>query len=112
MYVKYHWEPCAGVEYIDSKTAAQFAGTDPDVASRDLFDTIAAGHTVEFEMRVQIMNVEAECEQTFDPLDPTKIWPENLFPLMPVGRMVLNKNPENFFVEVEQAAFSPAAIVP
>lgn len=111
-YVKYHWEPCAGVEYIDSKTAAQLAGTDPDVASRDLFDTIAAGHTVEFEMRVQIMNVEAECEQTFDPLDPTKIWPENLFPLMPVGRMVLNKNPENFFVEVEQSAFSPAAIVP
>ncbi|WP_188400386.1 catalase [Sporomusa sp. GT1] len=112
VYVKYHWEPCAGVEYIDSKTAAQLAGTDPDVASRDLFDTIAAGHTVEFEMRVQIMNVEAECEQTFDPLDPTKIWPENLFPLMPVGRMVLNKNPENFFVEVEQSAFSPAAIVP
>ena len=112
VYVKYHWEPCAGVEYIDSKTAAQLAGTDPDVASRDLFDTIAAGHTVEFEMRVQIMDVEAECEQTFDPLDPTKIWPENLFPLMPVGRMVLNKNPENFFVEVEQAAFSPAAIVP
>ncbi|SCM81032.1 Vegetative catalase [uncultured Sporomusa sp.] len=112
VYVKYHWEPCAGVEYIDSKTATQLAGTDPDVASRDLFDTIAAGHTVEFEMRVQIMSVEAECEQTFDPLDPTKIWPENLFPLMPVGRMVLNKNPENFFVEVEQAAFSPAAIVP
>ncbi len=112
VYVKYHWEPCAGVEYIDSKTAAELAGTDPDVASRDLFDTIAAGHTVEFEMRVQIMNVEDECEQTFDPLDPTKIWPENLFPLMPVGRMVLNKNPENFFVEVEQAAFAPAAIVP
>lgn len=112
VYIKYHWEPCAGVEYIDSKTAAQLAGTDPDVASRDLFDTIAAGHTVEFEMRVQIMSVEAECEQPFDPLDPTKIWPENLFPLMPVGRMVLNKNPENFFVEVEQAAFSPAAIVP
>lgn len=112
VYVKYHWEPCAGVEYIDSKTAVQLAGTDPDIASRDLFDTIAAGHTVEFEMRVQIMNVDAECEQAFDPLDPTKIWPENLFPLMPVGRMVLNKNPENFFVEVEQSAFSPAAIVP
>ena len=112
VYVKYHWEPCAGVEYIDSKTAAQLAGTDPDIASRDLFDTIAAGHTVEFEMRVQIMNVEAECEQAFDPLDPTKIWPENLFPLMPVGRMVLNKNPDNFFAEVEQSAFSPAAIVP
>lgn len=112
VYVKYHWEPCAGVEYIDSKTAVQLAGTDPDVARKDLFDAIAAGHTVEFELRVQIMNLEDECEQEFDPLDPTKIWPENLFPLMPVGRMVLNKNPENFFVEVEQSAFSPAAIVP
>ena len=112
VYVKYHWEPCAGVEYIDSKTAVQLAGTDPDIASRDLFETIAAGHSVEFEMRVQIMNVETECEQPFDPLDPTKIWPENLFPFMPVGRMVLNKNPENFFAEVEQSAFSPAAIVP
>lgn len=112
VYIKYHWEPCAGVEYIDSKTAVQLAGTDPDIASRDLFDAIASGHTVEFEMRVQIMNVEAECEQPFDPLDPTKIWPENLFPLMPVGRMVLNKNPGNFFAQVEQSAFSPAAIVP
>lgn len=112
VYVKYHWEPCAGVEYIDSKTATQLAGTDPDIARRDLFDTIAAGHTVEFEMRVQMIKVENACEQPFDPLDPTNIWPEHLFPLMPVGRMVLNKNPENFFVEVEQSAFAPAAIVP
>ena len=67
VYVKYHWEPCAGVEYIDSKTAVRLAGTDPDIASRDLFDTIAAGHTVEFEMRVQIMNVEEECDLPFDP---------------------------------------------
>jgi len=52
VYVKYHWEPCAGVEYIDSKTAVQLAGSDPDIASRDLFDTIAAGHAVEYEMRV------------------------------------------------------------
>jgi catalase len=112
VYVKYHWEPCAGVEYIDSKTAVQLAGSDPDVASRDLFDTIAAGHAVEYEMRVQILKVEDECNLPFDPLDSTNIWPEDLFPLMPVGRMVLNKNPDNFFVEVEQSAFSPAAIVP
>lgn len=112
VYIKYHWEPCAGIEYIDSMTAVQLAGADPDVAQRDLFDTIAAGHTVEFEMRVQIWKVEDECDLPFDPLDSTHIWPEDLFPLMPVGRMVLNKNPENFFAEVEQSAFSPAAIVP
>ncbi|MGL5514148.1 MAG: catalase, partial [Sporomusa sp.] len=112
LYVKYHWEPGAGVQYIDSKTAVQLAGTDPDVASRDLFDTIAAGCTVEFEMRVQMLKVEAACDLPFDPLDPTNYWPEDLLPLMPVGRMVLNKNPDNFFLEVEQSAFSPAAIVP
>ena len=112
VYVKYHWEPCAGVEYIDSSTATQLAGADPDIANRDLFDTIAAGGTVEYEMRIQIMKIEDECNLQFDPLDSTNIWPEDLFPLMPVGRMVLNKNPENFFVQVEQSAFSPAAIVP
>ncbi|HEY3426515.1 MAG TPA: catalase, partial [Negativicutes bacterium] len=74
-------------------------------------DTIAAGEDVEFEMRVQTIKVEFECDQPFDILDPTLIWPESLFPLIPVGRMVLNKNPENFFTEVEQSAFSPAAIV-
>ncbi|EGO65095.1 catalase [Acetonema longum] len=111
-YIRYYWEPCAGVEYIDSKTAAHLAGTDPDVASRDLFDTLAAGNSVEFEMRVQTIKPELECEQPFDILDPTLIWPEHMYPLIPVGRMVLNKNPENFFAEVEQSAFSPAAIVP
>lgn len=111
-HVRYYWEPCAGVEYIDSKTAAHLAGTDPDVASRDLFDTIAEGHSVEFEMRVQTIKVGAEDDQPFDILDSTYIWPENMFPMIPVGRMVLNKNPENYFAEVEQSAFSPAAIVP
>jgi len=112
VYVRYYWEPCAGVEYIDSKTAAQLAGSDPDVAGRDLFDTIAAGDTVEFEMMVQAISVESEGDQPFDILDPTLIWPENLFPLIPVGRLVLNENPENFFAEVEQSAFSVAALVP
>lgn len=111
-YVRYYWEPCAGVEHIDSKTAAELAGTDPDAATRDLFDTIADGHSVEFEMRVQTIKVEAEDDQPFDILDPTLIWPEHLYPLIPVGRLVLNQNPENYFAEVEQSAFSPAAIVP
>lgn len=112
VYVKYHWEPLAGVESIDSKTATALAGSDPDVASRDLFSTLASGETVEFEMCVQIMDLTDEYEQEFDPLDPTKIWPKKIFPLMPVGIMVLNKNPENFFSEIEQSAFSPTAIVP
>lgn len=112
VYIKYHWQPCAGVEYIDSKTAVRLAGSDPDIAQRDLFDTIAEGCTVEYEMCVQILKVEDECKLPFDPLDSTHVWPEDMFPLLPVGRMVLDKNPENFFLDVEQSAFAPAAVVP
>jgi catalase len=112
VYIKYHWKPKAGLETIDRHEATRLAGEDPDVATRDLYETIASGKTVEFELYVQTMDVADELKQTFDPLDPTKTWPENQFPLMPVGKMVLNRNPKNFFAEVEQAAFCPASVVP
>lgn len=112
VYVKYHWKPKAGVETIDRHEATRLAGEDPDIATRDLYDTIASGKTVEFELYVQIMQLADELRQDFDPLDATKTWPEDKFPLMPVGKMVLNRNPENYFAEVEQAAFCPASIVP
>ncbi len=110
--IKYHWKPLGGIQNIDGKEATMLAGIDPDIASRDLFDTLACGKTVEYELLVQIMDIGEECMQDFDPLDATKTWPEDKFPLMPVGVMVLNRNPENFFAEVEQSAFCPAAIVP
>ncbi|MBU5591455.1 catalase [Clostridium sp. MSJ-4] len=112
MLIKYHWKPVLGVQSIDSKESKRLAGLDPDIASRDLFNTLACGNTVEYELLVQMMDLEDENKQCFDPLDATKTWPEDQFPLIPVGRMVLNKNPENFFAEVEQSAFCPAAIVP
>lgn len=112
VYVKYHWKPTAGIETIDRQEATRFAGEDPDIATRDLHDTIASGKTAEWELNVQIMEIADELKQTFDPLDPTKTWPESKFPLMPVGKMVLDRNPENFFAETEQAAFCPASIVP
>ena len=112
VYVKYHWKPMAGLETIDRHEATRLAGEDPDIATRDLWDTIASGGTVEYELNVQIMDIADEFKQRFDPLDPTKTWPEDKFPLMPVGKMVLNRNPENYFAEVEQAAFCPASIVP
>lgn len=112
VYIKYHWKPAAGVESIDRHEAMRLAGEDPDVATRDLYDTIASGKTAEWELYVQIMDIADELKQTFDPLDPTKIWPEDKFPLMKVGKMVLDRNPENFFAETEQAAFCPASIVP
>jgi len=112
VYVKYHWKPVAGIETIDRHEATRLAGEDPDIATRDLRDTIASGKPVEYELNVQIMETADELKQTFDPLDATKTWPEDRFPLMPVGKMVLDRNPENFFAEVEQAAFCPASIVP
>lgn len=112
VYVKYHWKPAAGIHTIDRHEATRLAGEDPDIATRDLYDTIASGQTVEFELNVQIMEIADELKQDFDPLDATKTWPEDRFPLIPVGKMVLNRNPENFFAETEQAAFCPASVVP
>lgn len=112
VYVKYHWKPMAGIETIDRHEATQLAGEDPDIATRDLYDYIASGKAVEYELNVQIMEIVDELNQNFDPLDATKTWPEDRFLLMPVGKMVLNRNPENYFAEVEQAAFCPASIVP
>ena len=112
VYAKYHWKPLAGVHSIDRHEAMRLAGENPDIATRDLYDTIASGKTAEWELYVQMMDIADELKQTFDPLDVTKTWPEDKFPLMKVGKMVLDRNPENFFAETEQAAFCPASIVP
>jgi catalase len=112
LYVKYHWKPKAGIETIDRHESSRLAGEDPDIATRDLHETIASGKTVEYELFVQLMEIKDESKQDFDPLDATKTWPEDKFHLMLVGKMVLNRNPENFFAETEQAAFCPASIVP
>jgi len=112
VYVKYHWKPKLGVQSFDRHEAGILAGTDPDFLVRDLWETIANNGEVEYELNVQLMNIADELHQDFDPLDATKTWPEDKFPLMLVGKMVLNRNPKNFFAEVEQAAFCPASIVP
>jgi catalase len=112
VYVKYHWKPKLGVHNLDRHEATRLAGEDPDYLTRDLHDAIARGEAVEYELNVQRMDIADELKQNFDPLDPTKTWPESKFPLMPVGKMILNRNPDNFFTEVEQAAFCPASLVP
>lgn len=111
-YVKYHWKPKLGVHNLDRHEATRLAGVDPDYLSRDLWNAIAKGEEVQYELFVQLMKIGDELKQDFDPLDPTKTWPEDKFSLMRVGKMVLNRNPKNFFAEVEQAAFCPASIVP
>lgn len=112
IYVKYHWKPKLGVKNFDRQTATRIAGEDPDYLTRDLWEAIERGEFVEYEMMVQMMEISDEMNQPFDPLDPTKTWPEDRFPLMPLGKMVLNRNPENFFTQVEQSAFCPANLVP
>lgn len=111
-YVRYQWEPMDGVCYLDSRRAEQLAGSDPDAASRDLFNAIEAQKEIRYELYAQLIRVEESCNWNFDPLDPTKVWPHNLAEPIPVGGMALTENPRDYFSEVEQAAFSPAAVVP
>ncbi|MBO8163796.1 MAG: catalase [Brevibacillus sp.] len=112
VYVKYHWKPLQGVRCLTSKEAQEIGGRDFNHATRDLYEAIERGDFPEWELHVQIMKPEQIDSFTFDPLDPTKIWPEDVLPLIKVGKMTLNRNPRNYFAEVEQSAFAPSALVP
>ncbi|MBA3713682.1 MAG: catalase [Pyrinomonadaceae bacterium] len=107
--VKYHWIPKQGVRSLTQAEADQI--TNFNHATQDLFDAIERGDYPEWDLRVQIMSDGEHPELDFDPLDDTKIWPEDQFPMLPVGRMVLDRNPTNYFAEVEQAAFGTGVLV-
>jgi catalase len=111
-YVKYLWIPMAGQEFINRQEAQQLACQDPNIAGRDLYDSIAQGKAVEYELRVQLMDPEDAKILPFDPLDDTKLWDEAWFPSLPVGRMVLNRNPDNYAKQVDKLAFNPANLLP
>lgn len=110
-YVKYHWIPLAGETFIDRQEATTLAGINPDIAGQDLYDTIAQGNLVQYELRVQLMDPKDESSLPYDPLDCTKVWDEQMYPLIPVGRLTLNRNPDNYMEQVEKAAFSPANLL-
>jgi catalase len=109
--VKFHWEPKLGVRNLTSAQAAEIQAHDIGHATKDLYDAIERGDYPEWEFCVQIMPDGDHPELDFDPLDDTKRWPEDQFPLLPVGRMVLDRNPDNFFAETEQAAFGTGVLV-
>ncbi|NTW29170.1 MAG: catalase [Coriobacteriia bacterium] len=111
-FVKFHWRPKLGLQSTLWDEAVKLAGADPDFHRRDMFDSIQAGAFPEWELFVQLFTPEEADGFPFDHLDPTKLIPEELVPLTPVGRMVLNRWPDNFFAETEQVAFCPANIVP
>ena len=109
--VKYHWEPKQGIKNLTQAQAEEIQGKNFNHATQDLYEAIERGEFPEWELCVQIMRNDYHPELDFDPLDDTKIWPTDQFPFLPVGRMVLNKNPENYFAEVEQAAFGTGVLV-
>ncbi|MFC5906717.1 catalase [Streptacidiphilus monticola] len=111
-FVKFHWKPRLGVCSQVWDEAQLTAGRDPDFHRRDLWEAIEAGAYPEWELGLQLIPEEDEFAFPFDLLDPTKLVPEELVPVRPVGRMVLNRNPENFFAETEQIAFHTANVVP
>ena len=109
--VKYHWLPKQGVKSYTAADAAKVQSEIYGSHTKDLYDAIEAGDHPEWELNVQIMSDDEHPELDFDPLDDTKVWPEEAFPLRPVGRMVLNRNASNFFADNEQIAFGTGVLV-
>lgn len=111
VFVKFHWKPVLGVHSVTWDEAQKISGKDTDFHRRDLWEAIETGNFPEWNFGVQIVAEEDEHKFDFDLLDPTKIIPEEIVPVQIIGKMTLNRNPDNFFAETEQVAFHPGHIV-
>lgn len=111
-WVKYHFISAQGVRNMTAAEAAEIAGDNADFHRQDLFDAIADGDFPSWDVKVQVMPYDDAREYRFNPFDLTKVWPHGDYPLIDVGRFTLDRNPDNFFAEIEQAAFSPSNYVP
>ena len=111
-FVKFHWKPLLGMHSVCWDEAQKISGKDPDFHRRDLWEAIESGNFPEWELGFQIIPEEDEHKYPFDLLDPTKLIPEEIVPVIRVGKMALNRNPSNFFAETEQVAFHPGHLVP
>src|SRR6476659_5320629 len=111
-WVKYHFHSNQGVEGLTGEEATRIAGQDADHHRRDLYEAIDAGDFPSWTLSIQAMPYEDAKTYRFNPFDLTKVWPHSDYPLIKVGTMTLDKNPDNFFAEIEQAAFEPSALVP
>ncbi len=116
VYVKWHFKTRQGIKNLSAAEATRIAGSDPDHAQRDLFNAIAANDFPQWDVQVQVATAEEleawSARTGWNPFDLTKVWPHGDFPVQPVGVLELNRNPQNYHAEVEQAAFSPANVVP
>ncbi|MGK6309899.1 catalase [Variovorax sp. DT-64] len=111
-FVKFHWKPKLGIHGLAWDEAQKISGKDPDFHRRDLWEAIERGDFPEWELGVQMIPQDKEHSLPFDLLDPTKLIPEEMVPVQRIGRLVLNRNPDNFFAETEQVAFHPGHLVP
>lgn len=111
-WVKFHFKTQQGIENLSDEEAANLVGNDRETHQRDLFEAIERGDFPKWKMFIQVMTESEANNYHINPFDLTKIWPKGDYPLIPVGEFELNRNPENYFAEVEQAAFNPAHIVP
>ncbi|XP_072400001.1 catalase [Diabrotica undecimpunctata] len=111
-FCKFHHKTDQGIQNLDVNKASDLSASDPDYSIRDLFNAIADGNYPSWTTYVQIMTPEQAQRSPFDPFDLTKVWPQGEYPLIKLGKIVLNRNPENYFSEVEQLAFSPSHMVP
>lgn len=111
-WVKFHFKTVQGIENFKPEEAAEICGQDTDWAIRDLYDSIEKKEFPQWKMQVQIMPEEEADSYRWNPFDLTKVWPHEDYPVMDVGILELNRNPSNYFAEVEQGAFSPANLVP
>lgn len=112
VYVKFHYKTDQGIKNLPAEQADKLTGTDPDYSIRDLYNNIAKGNFPSWTWHLQVMTFEEAEKFKFNPFDLTKVWPQAQFPLIKFGKMVLDRNPNNYFAEVEQIAFSPAHMPP
>jgi len=112
VYCKFHYKSDQGIQTFTRQEADKMAMEDPDYAIRDLYNAISEKKFPTWTMFIQVMTFKQAESWYFNPFDLTKVWPHDEFPLIPVGKITLNRNPRNYFAEVEQLAFSPAHLVP
>jgi catalase len=111
-FVKYHFKTRQGIKNLPPARAKELAGTDPDYAQRDLFEAIERKEFPRWTMAIQVMPEAEAGSYKINPFDVTKVWPHKDYPLIEVGEIVLDRNPANYFADVEQAAFAPSSVIP
>jgi len=111
-FCKFHFKTDQGIKNLSTEKANELAGSDPDYSIRDLYNAIAKGNYPSWTLNLQIMTPQQAERCSFNPFDVTKVWPHKDYPFIPVGKLVFDTNPKNYFAEVEQIAFSPAHMIP